>query len=93
MLREGRDGFKGGRNPRKVMKRTGCSMATVTHDLARPLQLGAFRKLEGGGRSTRYDVRLPDAWGRGVSVRSSAPGGAAMPKAESNARPGRSSDL
>jgi len=27
--------------------------------------MGAFRKLEGGGRSTRYDIQLPDSSQRG----------------------------
>ena len=58
MLRDGRDGFKGGMNAGKYMKMTGCSKATATRDLARLQQMGAFRRLESGGRSTRYDVRL-----------------------------------
>lgn len=60
MFLEGRDGFKGGMHAGKYMKMAGCSKATATRDLARLLQMGAFRKQESGGRSTRYDVRLPD---------------------------------
>ena len=44
MLRDGRDGFKGGMNAGKYMKMTGCSKATATRDLARLQQMGAFRR-------------------------------------------------
>lgn len=60
MFREGPDGFKGGMNARKYVGITNCSKATATRDLTELLKMGAFRKLEGGGRSTRYDVRLPE---------------------------------
>lgn len=45
MLRGGRDGFKGGMNAGKYMKMTGCPKATTTRDLARLMQMGAFRRL------------------------------------------------
>ena len=59
MFREGPDGFKGGMNAQKYTKMTNCSKATATRDLSELLKLGAIRKLEGGGRSTRYDIQLP----------------------------------
>ena len=59
MLREGPEGFKGGMSAQKYTKITGCSKATATRDLSELLKMGAIRKLEGGGRSTRYDVQLP----------------------------------
>lgn len=58
MLREGPDGFKGGMSAQKYEKLTGCSKATATRDLVELLELGALRKLEGGGRSTRYEVKI-----------------------------------
>ncbi len=58
MFREGPEGFKGGMSAQKYAKITDCSKATATRDLAELLKMGAFRKLEGGGRSTRYDVQL-----------------------------------
>ena len=59
MFREGIEGFKGGMSAQKYSKIAKCSKATATRDLAGLLKMGAFRKLEGGGRSTRYDLRLP----------------------------------
>ncbi len=61
MFREGPEGFKGGMSAQKYTKITDCSKATATRDLAELLTMGAFRKLEGGGRSTRYDIQLPDS--------------------------------
>jgi len=58
MFREGSGGFKGGMTARKYLKITDCSKATATRDLTELLKMGAFRKLEGGGRSTRYDIKL-----------------------------------
>jgi Fic family protein len=60
MLREGPEGFKGGMSAQKYMKITDCSKATATRDLADLLRMGTLRKLEGGGRSTRYDIELPE---------------------------------
>ncbi|HJP22652.1 MAG TPA: DUF4172 domain-containing protein, partial [Alphaproteobacteria bacterium] len=59
MFREGPNGFKGGMSAQKYTKMTDCSKATATRDLAELLKKGAIRKLEGGGRSTRYDIQLP----------------------------------
>ena len=59
MFREGSEGFKGGMSAQKYSKITKCSKATATRDLAELLKMGAFKKLEGSGRSTRYDIQLP----------------------------------
>ena len=58
MLREGPDGFKGGMSAQKYAKITDCSKATATRDLSELLKIEAIQKLEGGGRSTRYDIQL-----------------------------------
>ncbi len=60
MFREGPNGFKGGMSAQKYAKITECSKATATRDLGELLKMGAIKKLEGGGRSTRYDIRLPE---------------------------------
>lgn len=60
MLRDGPDSFEGGINAQKYMKLTDCSKATATRDLTELLHLGALKKLPGSGRSTRYDIALPD---------------------------------
>lgn len=60
MLREGPEGFRGGMSAQKYMKITDCSKATATRDLSELSRMNAFRKLDGGGRSTRYDVVLPE---------------------------------
>ena len=59
MLREGPDNFIGGMSANKYGKITKCSKATATRDMAELLKIGAFQKLNGGGRSTRYKVNLP----------------------------------
>lgn len=59
MLREGVSGFEGGMSAKKYGSITGCSKATATRDLVHLLQLGAVKKLDGSGRSTRYDIQLP----------------------------------
>ncbi len=59
MLRDGPEGFRGGMNARKYMTITGCSKATATRDLSQLLKMDVLQKLDGGGRSTRYDVVLP----------------------------------
>ena len=58
MMREGPAGFLGGMSASKYMKLTGTSKATATRDLAELLTIGAFKRLEGGGRSTHYDIDL-----------------------------------
>ena len=59
MLREGPNNFIGGMSANKYCKITKCSKATATRDMAELLKIGAFQKLNGGGRSTRYKVNLP----------------------------------
>jgi Fic family protein len=61
MMREGPDGFTGGMSSRKYMAITGCSKATATRDLAELADMGVFRQRPGGGRSTSYDLILPQA--------------------------------
>ena len=61
MMREGRGGFDGGMSAQKYMGITKCSKATATRDLSGLSNLGAFRQLAGGGRSTRYELILPPA--------------------------------
>ena len=58
MLKEGPEGFTGGMNASKYAKITACAKATATRDLAQLLQMGAIKKLNGGGRSTRYELNL-----------------------------------
>jgi len=58
MLKEGLSGFEGGMSAQKYMKLADCSKATATRDLSDLVERGAFKKQEGGGRSTRYDVKL-----------------------------------
>ena len=60
MLREGPEDFKGGMSAQKYSKITYCSKATATRDLTDLLKIGAILKLEGGGRNTRYIVRIGD---------------------------------
>lgn len=60
MLREGPEGFKGGMSAQKYMKIADCSKATATRDLSELSRMDVLRKLEGGGRSTRYDIVLPE---------------------------------
>ena len=59
MMREGRGGFDGGMSAQKYMGITKCSKATATRDLSGLSNLGVFRQLAGGGRSTRYELILP----------------------------------
>lgn len=50
-------GFEGGMSTKKYEHLTGASRATSSRDLADLVQLGLLRQ-EGGGRSTRYHLRL-----------------------------------
>ena len=59
MLRTDPNGFSGGMSADKYCKITKCSKATATRDMSTLLKIGAFQKLKGGGRSTRYEVNLP----------------------------------
>ena len=61
MLREGMGGCKGAMSAQKYTKITGCSKASASRDLVDLLKMDAFHKLEGGGRSTRYDIQLRDS--------------------------------
>lgn len=56
----GSDGFKGGINSQKYMKIADCSKASATRDLSDLLQKGCLILLPGGGRSTRYDLKLDE---------------------------------
>lgn len=57
MLEEGPKGFKGGMNAKKYVSITGTSKATATRDLQGLVEKGVFIPA-GGGRSTRYEVKL-----------------------------------
>ena len=57
MLDEGHKGFEGGMNARKYVSLTGASKATATRDLQDLVEKGVFVPI-GGGRSTRYEVKL-----------------------------------
>jgi len=60
MLRADPTGFVGGISAKKYTRMTGCSKPTATRDLTRLLKMNAVKKLDGGGRSTRYDIQLPE---------------------------------
>jgi Fic family protein len=57
MLEEGPNGFEGGMNARKYVGITGTSKATATRDLQDLVQKEIFTPI-GGGRSTRYELKL-----------------------------------
>ena len=57
MLDEGHKGFEGGMNARKYVSLTGASKATATRDLQDLVEKEVFVPI-GGGRSTRYEVKL-----------------------------------
>lgn len=57
MLDAGPDGFEGGINARKYISITKASKATATRDLQHLLEMDVLIQ-EGGGRSTRYILRL-----------------------------------
>ncbi len=54
MFKAGPDGFIGGMNARKYMAIAKTSKATATRDLQGLRAMGVFRRIEGGGRNTRY---------------------------------------
>jgi len=58
MFAKGAEGFKGGMSAKKYMALTHCSKATATRDLSELLEKGCLKKLEGGGRSTSYELHL-----------------------------------
>ena len=57
MLEEGPEGFEGGMNAKKYMAITHTSKATATRDLQDLVEKGALIP-SGGGRSTRYELKL-----------------------------------
>ncbi|WP_447970194.1 Fic family protein [Nitrospira sp. M1] len=57
MLEEGPNGFEGGMNAKKYMAITDTSKATATRDLQDLVDKDVFNPI-GGGRSTRYAVKL-----------------------------------
>ncbi|HBR92914.1 MAG TPA: DUF4172 domain-containing protein [Opitutae bacterium] len=57
MLDAGPSGFEGGINASKYQRLTGISKPTATRDLQELLQKGVLSSI-GGGRSTRYDLKL-----------------------------------
>ncbi len=57
MLEEGHQGFEGGMNARKYVSIASTSKATATRDLQDLVHKGIFKPL-GGGRSTRYEIKL-----------------------------------
>ena len=57
MLEEGTKGFTGGMSAKKYMAITGTSKATATRDLKELTDQRIFI-LSGGGRSTRYEIKL-----------------------------------
>ncbi len=56
LLDAGPGGFEGYLNAKKYMGIAGVSKATATRHLADLLEKNCLKKLEGGGRSTRYDI-------------------------------------
>lgn len=54
----GSDGFEGGLSAKKYMSITSSSKATATRDLSGLVEKGCLHRLEGGGRNTRYALRL-----------------------------------
>lgn len=56
MMRTGPEAFEGGMNTRKYITLTGTSKATATRDLQALVAKGIFSPLDGGGRSTRYEL-------------------------------------
>jgi Fic family protein len=59
LLDAGPDGFNGHLNAKKYMGIAGVAKATATRHLSDLLEKNCLIKLEGGGRSTRYDINWP----------------------------------
>ena len=57
ILEEGHQGFEGGMNARKYVSLTTASKATATRDLQDLVHKGVFVSI-GGGRSTRYEIKI-----------------------------------
>ena len=60
MFRQGTVGFEGGISAKKYMLICDCSKATATRDLSELLALRCLTKIPGAGRSTRYELALPE---------------------------------
>ncbi|WKN45385.1 Fic family protein [Tunicatimonas pelagia] len=58
MLDEGPKGFEGGMSAKKYISITHTSKATATRDMQDLVEQGVFVPVGGGGRSTRYDLKL-----------------------------------
>ena len=54
----GPNGFEHGINSKKYIALSGCSKATATRDLTELVNKGCLTPLPGGGRNTRYALRL-----------------------------------
>ncbi len=57
MLEEGHQGFEGGMNARKYVSIASTSKATATRDLQDLVEKNIFKPI-GGGRSTRYEIKI-----------------------------------
>lgn len=57
MLEEGHQGFEGGMNARKYVSIASTSKATATRDLQDLVEKAVFKPI-GGGRSTRYELKI-----------------------------------
>jgi Fic family protein len=58
LLDGGEQGFENGINASQYQKVAGVSKATSTRHLAELVEKGCIEKLPGGGRNTRYQIRL-----------------------------------
>lgn len=58
LLDGGQQGFENGINASQYQKVAGVSKATATRHLAELVEKGCIEKLSGGGRNTRYQIRL-----------------------------------
>ena len=59
LLDEGPGGFEGGLTAAKYKNLTKVSKATATRHLQELLEKGCLEKLDGGGRSTKYQINWP----------------------------------
>lgn len=60
LLDGGERGFEGGISAAQYQAVAKVSKATATRHLAELLEKGCLKRLPGGGRSTRYQIRYPD---------------------------------
>ncbi|HHP5359490.1 TPA: DUF4172 domain-containing protein, partial [Aeromonas veronii] len=58
LLDGGEQGFENGISASQYQKVAGVSKPTATRHLAQLLDRGCIEKLPGGGRNTRYQIRL-----------------------------------